>query len=116
MRSENKVHSAYKLLRLRKDGTLGPLFINKKQVIPIGEWLPAEDHPTKGYAFRPGWHAARAPVAPHLSTKGRVWARVEVKDAQELKRPESQGGVWLLAKWMRVIAVMGSDSSKETGR
>ena len=66
-----KTQVAYKLLRVRRDLTLGPLFINRTQVIPIGVWLPAEDHPTVGYAHRPGWHAAPNPIAPHLSTKGR---------------------------------------------
>ena len=94
---------AYKLLRVRRDLSLGPLFINRKQVIPIGEWLIAEAHRTKGYAFRPGWHAAPKPCAPHLSTKGRVWCRVEIEDYEELKRPESQGGTWWLAKRMRVL-------------
>ena len=47
---------AYKLLRIRKDGSIGPLFINQKQRVPIGEWLDAEDHPTSGFAHRPGWH------------------------------------------------------------
>ena len=94
---------AFKLLRVRKNGTLGPLFINKRQVIPIGEWLQAEDHPTKGYARRPGWHAAPIPSAPHLSKEGRVWMRVELADVQELERPESQGGLWYLARWMRVL-------------
>ena len=43
---------AYKLFKLRADGTLGPLFINRQQVVPIGEWLEAETHPTQGYAVR----------------------------------------------------------------
>jgi hypothetical protein len=47
---------AYKLFRVRKDGTLGPLFINRPQRVPVGKALVAEDHPTKGFAFRPGWH------------------------------------------------------------
>lgn len=93
----------YKLLRVRKDGTLGPLFINKSLVIPPREWLEAEDHPTKGYARRPGWHVAPKPEAPHLSTKGRVWARVEIDDFRELPRPNSQGGLWYIAKRMRVL-------------
>ena len=92
----------YKLLRLRKDGTLGPLFINRKQVIPINLWLAAECWPTKGYAVRPGWHVLKAPVAPHLSQKGRVWAKVDIEDFEEFERPVSQGGLWYLAKWMRV--------------
>ena len=94
---------AYKLLNLRKDGTLGPLFINKKQVIPVDVWLKAEDHPTKGYAHRPGWHACAAIAAPHLTMKGRIWCEVEIEDFVELERPKQQGTTWLLAKKMRVV-------------
>lgn len=94
---------AYKLLTVRKDGTIGPLFINRKLRIPIGEWLPAEDHPTNGYSHRPGWHVALKPFAPHLGIKNRAWYKVEVMEYQKLKRPKSQGGVWLIANWMRVI-------------
>ena len=37
----------YKLFRVRKDGTLGSLFINKKEVLPIGEWIKSKSYPTK---------------------------------------------------------------------
>jgi len=94
---------AYKLLRLRKNGTIGPLFINRKQIIPINTWLKAEDHYRKGYAHRPGWHACMSITAPHLTMKGRTWCEVEVKDFIKLKRPESQGTIWLLAKKMKVV-------------
>jgi hypothetical protein len=94
---------AYKLLKKRKNGTLGPLFINAKQLIPIGEWLNAEAHKTKGFAFRPGWHCTEWPYAPHLSEKGRVWCRVEVEEYKKYPRPESQGGGWLLAEKMKVL-------------
>jgi hypothetical protein len=94
---------AYKLLKVRKDGSIGPLFINRRQRIPIGEWLQAEAHRTKGYAYRPGWHVTAKPVAPHLSEKGRRWYEVEIEDYEEIKRPESQGGLWMLAKKMKVI-------------
>lgn len=94
---------AYKLLRRRPNGTIGPLFINRKQIIPIGEWLEAEDHLTKGYAHRPGWHACKDVVAPHLKMGGRVWCEVEIEDYVELKRPESQGTKWYLAKRMKVV-------------
>jgi len=92
----------YKLLRKRKDGTLGPLFINRGQRIPVGVWLEAESHPTKGYALRPGWHVTPNPEAPHLSMKGRVWCEVEIADYYEFRRPNAQGGTWYIAKWMRV--------------
>ena len=94
---------AYKLLRKRKDGSLGPLFINAKQRIPKGEWLQAEPHRKRGFCFRPGWHCAPEPVAPHLSTKGRVWCEVEIENFQTLVRPHIQGGSWLLAERMRIV-------------
>ena len=98
--------TAYKLLRRRRDGSLGPLFINCRQRIPFGVALPAEAHRRKGYAFRPGWHCTLAPVAPHLSTKGRVWCRVEVDNYETYARPESQGGTWVLAQQMRLIEAL----------
>ena len=93
----------YKLFRVRKDGSLGPLFINRKQRITVGEVLQAEDHPTKGFAHRPGWHICSEPIAPHLSKKGRTWFRVEFWLAREHKRPESQGGLWYTADRMKVL-------------
>ena len=100
---------AFKLFRLRKDGTLGPLFINARLRVPMGVWLDAGCHPTKGYAVRRGWHCTLAPVAPHLSSgpqSGRVWCRCEVEDYQRYARPESQGGTWLLAERIRILEIL----------
>ena len=94
---------AYKLLRERKNGTIGSLFINRKNIIPIGEWIFSEEHKTKGYKFRPGWHVTTKPEAPHLSDKGRAWYEVEVEDYYKMNRPKSQGGVWLIAKKMKIL-------------
>lgn len=102
----------FKLLRLRADGTLGPLFINRPQVIPIGEWLAAEEHRTKGFAFRPGWHACPEPNAPHLSMTGRVWCAVELDQVEELPRPVAQGGVWYLARHMQVREMLPNTGAK----
>ena len=65
--------------------------------------LSSEDHPTKGYAHRPGWHCGRTPLAPHLSLKGRTWFEVEIEDFYRSPRPKHQGGEWLIAKRMKVI-------------
>jgi hypothetical protein len=102
---------AYKLFKRRRDGTLGPLFINAKQRIPVGVWLEAEDHPTKGFARRPGWHCTPEPHAPHLAMRPkhgppRVWCRVELDGVIEYARPRAQGGTWLLAKRLRVLDIM----------
>lgn len=94
---------AYKLLRKRKSGTLASLFIGRKNTIPIGKTLIAEDIPTKGYAHRPGWHCLAKPEAPHLSKKDRVWCKVKIWDYELHERPKSQGGLWYLAQKMKVL-------------
>ena len=94
---------SYKLFRVLSCGEITPLFINKKQRLPIGTWLEAESHPTKGYMYRPFWHCTSHPVAPHLSLKGREWYKVEMEDFEEFKRPSNQGGLWFLAKKIKII-------------
>ena len=103
---------AYKLVRQMKDGSLAPLFINAKQRIQLGVWLPAENHPTKGFAERQGWHCTFTPHAPHLAKTPkngapRVWVECEVKDWESYDRPESQGGSWILAQQIKFTRVIG---------
>lgn len=91
-----------------KDGSISPLFINKKSRLPIGEWMDAELHPTKGFAIREGWHCILKPHAPHLKKEPkngspRVWVQVEVEGCKIYNRPKSQGGQWVLANRMRII-------------
>ena len=93
----------YKLFRKRKDGTYGPLFINRKQRLEMGKTYLSESHPTKGYALRPGWHVCSKPVAPHLSKKDRVWCEVEISHWRTHPRPESQGGLWFTADRMTLV-------------
>jgi len=99
---------AYKLVKVRKDGSIGPLFINARLRIKVGEWMLAEAHRKKGFAFRPGWHCTRIPQAPHLKERlkagqNREWWMVEIVDFEERMRPEAQGGLWYLAKKIRFI-------------
>jgi len=94
---------AYKLVRKLKDGSLSPLFINKKMRIKLGEWYDAECHPTKGFAVRKGWHCTGLPEAPHLSKKNRVWVKVWINDYTLHQRPRSQGGLWYTANKIKFL-------------
>lgn len=99
---------AFKLVRKMKDGSISSLFINKRQRIEVGVWLNAEDHNTKGFAHRPGWHCTLKPEAPHLKLNPkngprRVWYMVEIEDYELYPRPESQGGTWVLANKIKFI-------------
>lgn len=79
----------YKLFEMDEQGNLRALFIDKNTIMPIGDWLKAGIHPTKGFAARPGFHIGEIPSAPWLmSADGtyksqrrkywkRVWAEVE---------------------------------------
>ena len=99
--------NAYKLFRLRKDGTLGPLFIGQRIRVTVGEWQHARGIRTRGFAYRPGWHACAAPNAPHLSTRGRVWWEVSLDGAvTRYNRPATQGGLWYTAQWLRVERIL----------
>ncbi len=86
-----------------KDGSIAPLFINKRLRLEPGKWYEAECIPTKGFAVRKGFHTTANPIAPHLGKKGRVWKQVEIEDYTILQRPETQGGTWYLANRMRII-------------
>jgi hypothetical protein len=102
---------AYKLMKLRKDGTLGSLFINAKEVYPINVWMKSQNLPTKGFAVRPGWHCCFKMLAPHLklelvSGEKRVWVEVEVEDYQVYKKPLCQGGQWILADRMKILGIV----------
>src|SRR6056297_1885051 len=102
MNKNNKI-KVYKLVRKMKDGTLSSLFINQKDRLPVNKWLKAECCPKKGFAVRKGWHCTLKPDAPHLSKKDRVWVEAEVKDFTYFNRPDSQGGVWVLAQNIKIL-------------
>lgn len=99
---------AYKLFKVRKDGSIGSLFMDAARKLPIGEWLRAEDHNRKGFARRLGWHALANPSAPHLknelaSGEKRAMFEVEIEDYSEFERPENQGGKWFLANRIKIL-------------
>lgn len=69
---------AYKLFRM-KNGKLYPLYVLADQETKIGTWLPAQSGEIVNgkvksrlgqLAYRPGWHLADAPYAPHIYKKG----------------------------------------------
>jgi len=97
---------AYKLVTKRKDGSLGPLFIGRSRRLCLGQWLDAEDLPTKGYAHRPGWHCCQTPEAPHLKQEGRTWVKVEIRDYVRFPRPKHQDGEWLISQRMKILEVL----------
>lgn len=92
MKKDMIIATGYKLFEVNEEGIPYTLFIDKNTPIPVGVWLPAENHPTKGFAVRPGWHVGQIPDAPWLKSydgtdtgyykprwkKGaRKWAKVE---------------------------------------
>jgi len=100
--ARNSDLSAWKLFKQRRDGTIGSLFIHRRDRLQENEWLQAECYPTKGYKVRPGWHAMPQPNAPHLSKNGRVWRQVLLRDVQMEHRPAAQGGLWYVAGSMKI--------------
>ena len=129
---------AYKLFRQRKDGSLGPLFIDQSLKIELGKVYHAEAKPTKGYAVRPGFHMGHLPSAPHLTEKGRLWVECEIPDFEytpdlfpsafskvgdmkivpaagfyRFKRPSHQGGYWLISGSIRPVRILSKSDINE---
>lgn len=79
-----KTGKGYKLFEMDADNNLYPLFIGKKEAMPMGQWLKAQVLPTKGFATRPGFHLGEVCSAPWLmsadgtykSQRGKRWKRV----------------------------------------
>lgn len=94
---------AFKLMRQRKDGTFGSLFIDKKTRYETNIIYCALAYPTSGYAYRPGFHCTAKPYAPHLAKNNRVWVVVSLSKVETHNRPKAQGGEWLLAQRMTII-------------
>lgn len=98
---------AFKLLHVRANGTVGPLFIERKRVLNIEgeiEWANMALKP-KGYATRPGFHTCANPYAPHLKlSHDRCWFLVEIGgNITEHERPECQGGTWYTSNYIKLI-------------
>lgn len=60
------IKTGYKLFEEDSSGRLFPLFIDKTNEVPYGEWCHAKYKPTKGFAKRGGWHIGDIPDAPWL--------------------------------------------------
>ena len=101
-------------MRKRADGSIGPLFVDRKLRIQSGIWIEARmDIVPKGLATRPGWHVCRSPGVPHLkdnpAKEVREWWVVDIEHYEEINRPESQGGIWYLAKRIKFIEKVTND-------
>lgn len=99
---------AYKLFKIRKDGSIGSLFINASEKYELNTWMDARPYKKSGFAFRQGFHCLLKPEAPHLKTElsngeKRFFFEVEVEDYEYFTRPENQGGKWVLAQRMRIL-------------
>lgn len=99
---------AYKLFRQLKSGEITSLFIDRKRKLPYNKWMDSKNIPTQGFAIREGWHCTEKPHAPHLKMKlsngeVRVWKKVIIENYTEFKRPENQGGLWYLAKRIKIL-------------
>lgn len=99
---------AYKLFKIRKDGSIGSLFINAAERYELNTWMDARPIKKSGFAFRCGFHCLVNPLAPHLknelaSGERREFFKVEVDDYEYFMRPESQGGKWILAQRMKIL-------------
>lgn len=95
---------AYKLMRERKDGSLGSLFINRRARYYPGDVMVAKPHPTPGFAFRPLIHCTDRMEADHLSKAGRRWVLVYIYG--DVEWFQHRGQSWPLAQKLKIMSKM----------
>lgn len=107
-------------------GEIFPLFINKKQPLPLHKWIPAESHPTKGFAERPGFHCGEVPSAYWLmsadgtykSRRGkkfkRVWTECEIPEGGfYLFKENGLNRVWLIAQKIKINKIISEEERQK---
>ena len=103
MKEPKKIGIGYKLLEMNGEGKLFPLFIGKNEEWKIGEWIAAENKPTKGFANRPGIHCT-------MSTPDSPWLRgYDGSDLGPYKSRFSKGK----RVWCEVLFDMTNDYCEE---
>lgn len=126
----DKIIHTKKILNLRADGTMSPLFHETKRRFREGVWEPFTatlKHPTKvdksgkprssaNLAFRPAFYGG--PKTPQLkmgksSDQYRVKRDVAFRNWTKIKRPENQGGGWYMAAEMMILPRRLGDLAEE---
>lgn len=90
-------------MSVRKDGSIGSLFINRRERLKMNVWMKSGTYPKKGFKVRSGWHSTEKPIAPHLSLRGRSWFKVKIENYTTILRPASQGNKWFLSKKIKIL-------------
>lgn len=103
----------YKMCRKYKDGSIGPMFVGTDDRFKIGEWVFArmdfKRRLDKVYSklgwlkFRPGFHFAELPYAPHIGIKENgairymhddtVWCECEITEATDYTFEAHENGM-----------------------
>lgn len=105
---------AYKMMRLKGDGKLYPLFVNANTAYPIGVWVDATEGERKSNGkvksrigdlhFRPGFHLSdKVPYEKHIGIKDSdgkiiaihpdmVWCEVEYSDVINYQAEADKNG------------------------
>jgi hypothetical protein len=121
----DKIIHTKKILNLRADGTMSPLFHETKRRFKEGVWEPFTatlKHPTKqgrssaDLAFRPAFYGG--PKTPQLkmgysSGQYRVKRDVAFRNWTKIKRPKNQGGGWYMAAEMMILPRRLGDLAEE---
>lgn len=61
-----KTNKGFKCFEMDTNGNLYALFIDKNTIMPVGEWIKAGIHETKGFSCRPGLHIGEIPDCPWI--------------------------------------------------
>lgn len=106
---------AYKIFKKSKSGLFKPAQVPVARLqhkgYEVGVWYPAENAQPTNLKERIGFHCVNQPSVPHIKIIPNkiVWVEVEIEDYTEIRRPQSQGGLWYLANHLKIIRELSEE-------
>ena len=100
----------YKIMRVRSDGMLYSIGVNRNKPYDIDEWYTAEHIVSRKYKTKKGFYGFEKPDNERYKTtlqRGdrRIWVECEVED-YEFYHHVMDGATWVIAQRMRMIRAL----------
>lgn len=103
----------YKVMRIKSDGMLYSVNVNRNKPYNIDEWVNAEYILTKHYHDRKGFYGFEKPDSKKYKDKlhrgdRRIWVECEVADYEIVYNAHDQVN-WVIAQKMKIIRALSKN-------
>ena len=100
----------YKIMRVKTDGMLYPIGVNRYRSYNVGEWYDAEHIESRKYKTKKGFYGFEKPSSKRYKEslrrgEKRVWVECETEDCELYYHP-MDGETWMIAQRMKILRAL----------